>query len=173
MGAYRDFEWRTIPNFPDYEIREDGAIRRLTGAKTRTAGHVLKFNMASRYPRVKLSLGGMKYSIFVHRLVCEAFNGPAPFEGALCRHLDDNPTNNHFSNLAWGTSLDNHNDRRRNGRSFDGERNHKAKLTWPAVYAIRASYTGKFGQISELAKLHGVGHTTMMEVVHGQSWQKE
>ncbi len=43
----------------------------------------------------------------VARLVCEAFNGPQPFEGAVCMHLDENSSNNAPSNLAWGTQKEN------------------------------------------------------------------
>jgi len=42
----------------------------------------------------------------VHRLVCEAFNGP-PFEGAVCMHLDSDYKNNKPENLAWGTQKEN------------------------------------------------------------------
>lgn len=42
----------------------------------------------------------------VHRLVCEAFNGP-PREGDVCMHLDENPANNSPDNLSWGTQKEN------------------------------------------------------------------
>lgn len=42
----------------------------------------------------------------VHRLVCEAFNGPAEPE-QVCMHLDENSMNNMPSNLAWGTQKEN------------------------------------------------------------------
>lgn len=42
----------------------------------------------------------------VHRLVCEAFNGP-PQEGHVCMHLDENSRNNCPENLAWGTQKEN------------------------------------------------------------------
>src|SRR5690606_34466884 len=38
----------------------------------------------------------------VHRLICEAFNGPAP-DGYVCMHLDEDASNNRPENLAWGT----------------------------------------------------------------------
>ena len=44
----------------------------------------------------------------VHRLVCEAFNGPCP-EGLVCMHLDENSANNVPTNLQWGTPKDNSN----------------------------------------------------------------
>ena len=42
----------------------------------------------------------------VHRLVCEAFNGP-PFDGAVCMHMDEDARNNRPSNLKWGTQKEN------------------------------------------------------------------
>jgi hypothetical protein len=42
----------------------------------------------------------------VHRLVCEAFNGPPPAE-SVCMHLDEDASNNRPENLAWGTQKQN------------------------------------------------------------------
>jgi hypothetical protein len=38
--------------------------------------------------RFLVSVAGRNYKVV--RLVCEAFNGPPPFEGALALHLDEN-----------------------------------------------------------------------------------
>jgi hypothetical protein len=46
-------------------------------------------------------------NIKVHRAVCEAFHGPAPFEGAVVMHLDENAHNNRPENLRWGTQKEN------------------------------------------------------------------
>lgn len=43
----------------------------------------------------------------VARLVCEAFNGPAPEGKRVCMHLDENSRNNRPENLAWGTQKEN------------------------------------------------------------------
>ena len=47
--------------------------------------------------------GNMK----VHRLVCEAFHGPPPFDRAVVIHLDENALNNRADNLKWGTQKEN------------------------------------------------------------------
>jgi len=49
--------------------------------------------------------GNMK----IHRLVCEAFHGFAPFERAVVLHLDENALNNRPENLRWGTQKENMN----------------------------------------------------------------
>lgn len=43
----------------------------------------------------------------IHRLVCEAFHGPAPFPKAVVIHLDENALNNRPENLKWGTQKEN------------------------------------------------------------------
>jgi len=43
----------------------------------------------------------------IARLVAEAFHGPAPFDGAVVMHLDENATNNRASNIKWGTQKEN------------------------------------------------------------------
>lgn len=43
----------------------------------------------------------------VHQLVCEAFHGPKPFDGAVVMHLDENALNNRPENLKWGTQKEN------------------------------------------------------------------
>lgn len=43
----------------------------------------------------------------VHQLVCEAFNGPKPFDSAVVIHLDEDAHNNRPENLIWGTQKDN------------------------------------------------------------------
>ena len=48
---------------------------------------------------------GKNYKI--HRLVCEAFHGPAPKDKPIVLHLDEDGTNNDPSNLTWGTQKEN------------------------------------------------------------------
>lgn len=45
----------------------------------------------------------------IAQLICEAFHGAKPFEGAVVMHLDENAANNRASNLKWGTQKENMN----------------------------------------------------------------
>lgn len=55
--------------------------------------------------RFQITYKGKNYRI--HRMVCEAFAGAAPFPGAVVMHLDENAENNRAENLAWGTQKEN------------------------------------------------------------------
>jgi hypothetical protein len=43
----------------------------------------------------------------VHRLVCEAFHGPAPFDRAVVLHINEDAHDNRPENLKWGTQKEN------------------------------------------------------------------
>jgi hypothetical protein len=106
----------------------------------------------------------------VHRLVCEAFNGPAPFEGALVRHLDGDSSNNLPGNLAWGDAFDNAADAVRHG-SFDfGERHHKAKLTAEKARWVREQ--AAIGvNCAAIGRALGISTNSVRMIVKGRSWR--
>lgn len=122
-------EWRPVPNLPGYEASSLGRVRSqfkvLHQSTLKKTGH--KF--------VCPSINGKQAPYGVHRMVCEAFNGPCP-EGQECRHDDGDPANNVPSNLLWGTRLENQRDRVRHGTTNSGERNGQAKLTAESACAI-------------------------------------
>ncbi len=82
----------------------NGGIRSYTPKPT--YGNVTKASKTARsqhrgiYNRKR---GNMK----VHRLVCEAFHGPAPFERAVVLHLNEDGLDNRPENLRWGTQKEN------------------------------------------------------------------
>ena len=43
----------------------------------------------------------------VHQLVCEAFHGPKPFDGAVVIHKNEDAHDNRPENLKWGTQKEN------------------------------------------------------------------
>jgi hypothetical protein len=71
-------------------------------------------------------------------LVLEAFAGPRP-DGMDALHRDDNPTNNRFDNLRWGTRSDNLFDAVRNGGKARGEKfGIQSSQTMPSASSKRA-----------------------------------
>lgn len=122
-----DETWRAIPGFGGaYEASDRGRFRSLDRLKYRKNGSPLRSrgkNLKTRpfgiggYLRISLQTpDGIKVTHLAHRLVMLAFVGPCP-AGMEVRHMDGDPTNNQLSNLRYGTSKDNANDKKVHGRN--------------------------------------------------------
>lgn len=109
MDAIEPESWRPVVGYEDlYEVSDHGRV-----FSVRT-GKYLKAGMNRRHRHVALCRGDQGKSYRVHRLVMEAFIGPCP-AGMETRHLDDDPDNNHLTNLVYGTRSENMLDRVSNG----------------------------------------------------------
>lgn len=104
--------WRVVPSLPQMLVSSEGRIMvapylgGLPQGGLRPYGGQPNFGVWNkRDGRFIIVYKGKCYK--VHRLVCEAFNGPAPFDGAIVMHADENAANNRPSNLVWGTQKEN------------------------------------------------------------------
>jgi hypothetical protein len=110
--------WKPIPSQPGMLASSLGRVKLpdreapmprggMRQYKTKpVVGTVARASKTSRHCYYNLfhkDRGSMK----VHRLVCEAFHGPAPFPKAVVIHLDENALNNRPENLKWGTQKEN------------------------------------------------------------------
>lgn len=113
--------WMPVVGWEDrYEVSDAGAVRRTIGGQGTRVGAVLKPIFSPEgYSLYNLNRPGTRERVRAHRLILEAFVGPAPEAGSFGLHFDDDPTNNHVSNLRWGGRLDNAADRKRNGIGAD------------------------------------------------------
>jgi len=125
-------QWRPVVGYEGlYEVSDHGNVRSLDRNSPDHRGGVRKFKGRKLRPGresngkwlVGLCRDGKAHSARVHRLVAEAFLGPAP-EGAEVCHRDDNNDNNKLSNLYWGTRSDNLRDAVRNGRHWQANKTH-------------------------------------------------
>jgi hypothetical protein len=105
-------EWKTVPSLPEYEASSLGQIRRIPyeaemprGGFRTYGGKEWKGVWTKDRKRRIVMFNRKTYK--VHRLVCEAFNGPSPFQGAVVMHLNENSDDNRPENLAWGTQKQN------------------------------------------------------------------
>jgi hypothetical protein len=69
---------------------------------------------------------GTRENIAVHRMVCEAFHGPAPTLTHHAAHWDGNRKNNIPNNLRWATCSENHADKIRHGTTNRGLKRDRA-----------------------------------------------
>lgn len=123
MDATQSEQWRPVVGYEGrYEVSDFGRIRTVAriapwGTTTRRVDSKIR----KPYPApngghlvLGLHLDHQVTNVYVHRVVLEAFVGPCP-DGMEACHLDDDPTNNHLSNLRWDTRSGNLRDRYRNG----------------------------------------------------------
>jgi thymidylate synthase ThyX len=96
--------WVSALGGADYEVSDQGRVRR-RGCAPRKA-YVGK----NGYDVISLSSGGQTTLRTVHSMVLEAFVGRAP-AGHEARHMNDNRADARLSNLVWGTSQQNADDR--------------------------------------------------------------
>ena len=166
-------EWRIIERFPSYEISEDGEVRRSVQSRGAVAGKIIRWHLqtSTGYPDVRLRLAGKTYSMCVHRLMAETFLGPRP-TGHQVRHLDGDKSNCKRGNLAYGTVVDNAQDKVRHGRSSCGEKNPKAKLTAEGAEAVRAAKASG-ESAKEIAARLGLNPSTVHRIATGKYWSQE
>lgn len=102
---------------------------------------------------------------FVHRLVALAWIGPPPFAGAFVLHADDDPTNNHASNLRWGTQVENMEDRYKNGRYY--VQGIKSFQQLRSIYLASKSQS-----VKEVASQFGVSENCVWGIKSKTYWSK-
>ena len=92
--------WRTIPDFPNYEICQNGEIR---NSQSNT---LLKHQLNKGYHRVALYNDSGKFYKSVHRLVAETFHGLSSDKSEV-NHISGNKNDNTLDNLEFCTRSEN------------------------------------------------------------------
>lgn len=98
-------------------------------------------------------------------LVCLAFHGPKPFEGAEVCHENDVHDDDRSCNLRWGTHQSNMEDAGVNGKmSRCGESHGRSLLSDADVLDIRKRYDSGVSR-AELARNYGMSWSQMDRIV--------
>lgn len=154
-----------VPEYPRYVVSKDGRV--FSSVKTFWREmNPSKTGSGKKYRTVYLGAGN-RWD--VHRLVAHVWVGPCP-KGMLVRHLDGDPSNNHYENLAYGTYKDNMADAIRHKTTCKGKRNARAVLDEVCVRAIRNIYQTEMFTQRDIAKLFEVSGEAVHQVVHGKRW---
>lgn len=138
-------EWRTIKDFENYEISDEGRVRSLphstphmnngTYSEHKFRGKQLSLHSNKGYYYVILHKEGVKYTKRVHRLVAETFI-PNPDNLPVVNHKDENPLNNTVENLEWCTVQYNNNYGTARERQKEKSINHPKKSKPVGQYTL-------------------------------------
>lgn len=168
--------FRVIPGFPRYAIDENATVLSIC---TNSGGQKLSWTEAKKmnptvnakhgYRTLCLCANGKYSTKRLHMLVLEAFHGTRP-QGMEGRHLDGNKLNNNLSNLAWGTSFENHQDRVLHGTMCRGEIHYETSLTNSDVVAIRQRVASGEKQV-DVAKDFEVTKSVISRIVLRKTWK--
>ena len=173
-----DEEWRTIFDFPNYEVSNKGNIR--SKEYNDSLGHLRSSKKLKKqvnncgYEYVILSSKEEKHkTLTVHRIVAKTFI-PNPEEKEDVNHIDGNKLNNNVNNLEWTTTQENIKKRYEIG--IDGN-NYKAveqrSLDGKELYDIfKSSYEAE--KITGIARQHiGACCRGERKSAGGYSWKFE
>jgi hypothetical protein len=112
---------------------------------------------------------GKQTSVSVHRLVCEAFHGPAPEGKPTVEHDDGNGLNNVATNLYWASYSDQREGERKRGTLPLAMKHYKSIMTTEQVEWVRSVYKkgdSVFGA-KVLASKFGVCRSTIEKIARG------
>lgn len=163
-------EWRPILDFNNYEISEDGNVRRATSGPSTVVGKILKPSLDNHgYYIVSLCKNRRRHTKTIHRLVAEAFIGLSPYVGAQVAHGDGSRTNNHWTNLRWCSVAENQADRVSHGTDPKGVRHPMAKVKDADIREIRSLYKDGVTQ-TKIGNKFGLSQAHISKILLGQAW---
>ncbi len=178
--------WKDVPGYEGhYQVSNLGRCKSLdrvniksNGVPNRLKERILKTSNSSsyiKYHKVSLSDPVTKKQKFylVHALVLTTFLGPRPMGMQSC-HNNGIPSDNRLENLRWGTSKENHADRKNHGtEQAKGEKSVNSILTEKDVLEIRGTYK-KYNRIfscKSISEKYGVSSETIRAVVNRVTWK--
>jgi hypothetical protein len=165
---YRELSWA-----PGYCVGADGSVWTRKNSRWGLSSQWKKLrphvSAKGRYGRVILMIDKTQTGCLVHRLILEAFRGPCP-KGMEACHNDGDSTNNVINNLRWDTTKNNHLDKQRHGTSYQGERNHFAKLTVKQVKKIRRVHAAGKTSSRKLAQQFNISDSSIRHIIKRDSW---
>ena len=153
-------EWRTcVYNgevWHDYEVSSLGNVR---NAKTGRILKPFKSHSGHGYLRIQLCKNGKRQQCSVHRIVAFTWIvNDNPTVKTVVNHIDENPYNNHVSNLEWTTLKQN------SGHGTCQKRRAKKRSK-----KVKCVETGQiFESTMEVERVLGLPHTNIVDCCNGK-----
>ena len=163
--------WKECSVCNSYLVSTEGEV------KHKKTNKILKPKIDKNgYLCVGLSMGerGKRKMVFIHTLVAEAYV-PNPYNNPKVKHLDNNKTNNKYTNLMWMTEQEiiAYSKSHGNKKNDKGSTSYNAKLTDLQILYCRTMYKPRDKQYScnALSKQFGVSKSTMFYILHNLTYK--
>lgn len=155
-----EVEWRFVLGNKNYMVSNRGEVRNCKFDRPRKPQ-----SANNGYVRVGIHQNGLMQPHSVHRLVLDAFVGPAP-EGMECMHLNGVRSDNRLENLRWGTRKENHSHKKIHGTYQIGEKNPHVKWDEKTVLMVRSSPENSI----RLSRRTGIPSATIRQIRLNKTW---
>lgn len=164
--------WKDIVGYERvYQVSDYGDVKRVMGGQGAQPNKILSQPLDNvGYRGVHLHRNGHRQRFRTHYLVICAFIGPKPSPKHEVRHLDGCKTNNHHTNLMWGTRQENTIDAIKHGTATIGTKNAGAKLTKTDIRQIRRLLSHSATNTA-IAKQFDVSQPTISDIKTGKSYK--
>jgi len=175
--------WKPVVGFEGfYEVSSLGRVRSLDRTTTTRGnkikpykrswkGRILSHSFIEGYPSVILYKESEPHTLRIHRGVLSAFLR-LPKSGEVCMHLDHCRSNNHLTNLKWGTQRENMQQSVDDGKLCKGEDKPFAKLSNTDVQEIKSLLRdGSRLTHREIGKRYGVTVGVISNINTGRAWK--
>ena len=180
MQAENEVEvWKDVVGYVGlYKVSNLGKVKRLSRSSVDCLGRpytlkeaILKPNkIKGNYYQLKLTNNYIETSILLHRLVCEAFHGPAPAGKNFVNHKIGDKSNNRADNLEWCSFQENVDHAVLNGLRCRGSSSHKHKLVEEQILEICRLRDTEGLSRYELAAKFNISHRNICNILSGDSW---
>lgn len=114
-----------------------------------------------------VDISGKRKNVCIHVLMCSAFHGSKPFDGATVSHKDGNKDNNIPENLEWSTYSDNLLMKRFHGTHDCGSSNSRSSLTKEELFVVRWLLDNTKMSQYEIAAIVKVNRLTITKIANG------
>jgi hypothetical protein len=158
-----------IPNYPNYFVTATGEVW-----SAKSGCLILRKSRPDKHGYLRLSLfrqdGQHRRNVGIHQLVAETYLSNS-LNLPQVNHKDGVKTNNNVDNLEWCTSLHNIQHAISSGlRVQHGDHNCNAVLSPSDVLYIRSVPCVR-GTTATLARMFGVDHSTIAQVIKRKTWR--
>jgi hypothetical protein len=163
-----DEEWRPVPNSNDkYQVSNYGRIKSFFNKGKYE--QMLKTHELNGFKIANISINNKKPSIYIHRLVAEAWIPKPSNDHNYVMHLDGNLSNNHISNLAWMTKEQMHAHRRELKKKSTTVKISNSKLNESDVRLLKSMLQRGVSHI-QIAKMFCISGMQVTRIKRGENW---